>query len=220
MKRVAFLTIGQSPRDDFVPEMADILGPDIEALQAGALDGLSRDEIAAFAPRDGDYHLVTRLADGTDVVVGKQALYDPLQACFDRLDDTADAFVILCVGAFPNFRSSKPILEPDRILFASTQAIYQDGTLGIVIPLAEQHDATAELFGAITPRLEIRVASPYQGDDALVSAARELERADARLVVMNCMGFNRTMKQRVREVAQVPALLPSSLIARFVREVL
>ena len=41
MKRIGAITIGQSPRVDVVPEMQQILGPDVEIVQAGVLDGLS-----------------------------------------------------------------------------------------------------------------------------------------------------------------------------------
>ena len=48
--RVGFVTIGQSPRDDVVPEMLAWLGTPVDAVQAGALDGCSDDEIGAMAP--------------------------------------------------------------------------------------------------------------------------------------------------------------------------
>ncbi|NCB17973.1 MAG: hypothetical protein EOM65_17595 [Synergistales bacterium] len=49
-KIIGTVTIGQSPRTDVIPDIASILGPDVEIREAGALDGLSRDEIAAFCP--------------------------------------------------------------------------------------------------------------------------------------------------------------------------
>lgn len=69
MRTVGMITIGQSPRDDVVPEMEKILGPGIRVVQAGALDGLSRDEVATLAPREREHALVTRLADSTEVIV-------------------------------------------------------------------------------------------------------------------------------------------------------
>ena len=75
MKRIGAITIGQSPRVDVVPEMQQILGPDVEIVQAGVLDGLSPEEIAALAPAgNGDSEirrlrgspvLVSRLRDGS-----------------------------------------------------------------------------------------------------------------------------------------------------------
>ncbi len=52
MRTIGAITIGQAPRDDVVPEMEKRLGPPVRVLQAGALDGLSRADITAFAPAD------------------------------------------------------------------------------------------------------------------------------------------------------------------------
>ncbi len=38
MTKIGMLTIGQSPRDDIIPPLKEILGPDHEILEAGALD--------------------------------------------------------------------------------------------------------------------------------------------------------------------------------------
>jgi len=67
MRTVHFLTIGQSPRPDVVPEILGMLGDaaaDVETVEAGALDGLSRQEVRAGAPRDGEMPLVSRLRSG------------------------------------------------------------------------------------------------------------------------------------------------------------
>ena len=40
-RKLGVITIGQSPRDDVIPEMVEFIGKDIEVLQAGALDGLT-----------------------------------------------------------------------------------------------------------------------------------------------------------------------------------
>ena len=67
MTKVGLITVGQSPRSDVVPDMAAILGGDVEILEAGALDGLSREQIARLAPEGDDEIIVTRLADGAPV---------------------------------------------------------------------------------------------------------------------------------------------------------
>ncbi len=71
MTKVGLITVGQSPRSDVVPDMAEILGGDVEIVEAGALDGLDRERIATLAPEGDDEILVTRLTDGRSVFVGK-----------------------------------------------------------------------------------------------------------------------------------------------------
>ena len=54
MKKIGAITVGQSPRVDLIPEIQPILGDSVEIIQAGALDGLSKEEIAKFVPRPGE----------------------------------------------------------------------------------------------------------------------------------------------------------------------
>ena len=65
MKKIGAITVGQSPRVDLIPEIQPILGDSVEIIQTGALDGLSKEEIAKFVPRPGENVLVSRLTDGT-----------------------------------------------------------------------------------------------------------------------------------------------------------
>ena len=66
-RRVAFFTIGESPRSDVVPEMARLLGDAVQIDEFGALDGLDAAALAAMAPRDGEYRFATRLRDGAQI---------------------------------------------------------------------------------------------------------------------------------------------------------
>ena len=80
MTKVGLITVGQAPRSDVVPDMAAILGGDVEILEAGALDGLSREQIAPLAPEGDDEIIVTRLADGSPVFVGKTKMIPTIEA--------------------------------------------------------------------------------------------------------------------------------------------
>jgi protein AroM len=63
-QKIGMITVGQSPRDDIAPAMSRIIGPQIEILQKGALDGLSDAEIKGLMPGAAEARLCTRLADG------------------------------------------------------------------------------------------------------------------------------------------------------------
>ena len=47
MIKVGAITIGQSPRTDVTQDILPLLGDQVELLQAGGLDGLTREEIEA-----------------------------------------------------------------------------------------------------------------------------------------------------------------------------
>ena len=218
MTTIGAITIGQAPRDDVVPEMEKLLGAGVRVLQAGALDGLSRADIAALAPADGKDALITRLTEGTEVIVSKPAILERLQACLDTLAPKADACVILCAGKFPPFRSPHPVLLPERLIAAAVDAAWEGGRLGVIVPIPHQRAGAVARWQHIDPQVAVAVASPYQGAGDVTSAAEELRRAGVTLTIMNCLGFTSATKAIVRDVTGAPALLPISLIARFLAE--
>ena len=218
MKTVGAITIGQTPRDDIVGEMAKLLGG-VRIVQAGALDGLTRADIAALAPAPGDDDaLITHLQQGGEVLVAKRRIVPRVQACLDRLAGAADAFAILCAGVFPPFTSARPVLLPERCLAAVVDAAFDGGRLGVIVPIKEQQASSAARWSRVDPGVVVTVASPYDELSRLVAAAEELRRACATLVVMECQGFTSAMKQVVRDVTGAPALLPASVLARFLAE--
>ncbi|HCA41385.1 MAG TPA: AroM protein, partial [Aminobacterium sp.] len=73
MKRyLGTVTIGQAPRTDIIPDIMPILGENVEVVESGALDGLTKDEVAEMAPKKDDYVLVTRMQDGSSVTVAER----------------------------------------------------------------------------------------------------------------------------------------------------
>jgi protein AroM len=61
-QRIGMITVGQSPRDDIAPAMSRILGPGIEIIQKGALDGLSDTEIKGL--NEASVDLIVLLCTG------------------------------------------------------------------------------------------------------------------------------------------------------------
>ena len=55
--KIGTLTIGQSPRNDLIPEI-EAFFKGAEIIQLGALDGLSKEQIADLAPSGEDEILV------------------------------------------------------------------------------------------------------------------------------------------------------------------
>jgi len=219
MRTVGAITIGQTPRADIAGELQTLLGAGIRIVQAGALDGLTRAEIDALAPAPGDDDaLIARLREGGEVLLAKVLLVPRLQACLDRLHGEADAFAILCAGAFPAFTSARPVLLPERCLTAIVDATFDGGRLGVIVPIKQQQASSTARWSRVDPGVVVTVASPYDDSSRLSAAAEELRRAGVSLVVMECQGFTGAMKQVVRDVTGAPALLPMSVLARFLAE--
>jgi protein AroM len=210
--RVAFLTIGQSPRPDLVPEMLAASRVPITPFERGALDGLSPAEIAALAPKPGEACLVSRLSDGREVLLAGPALERQLRRVLAELDRGGfDLIVLLCVGRFNAFRLSTPFIEPQHTVEHFAQGLaYGRTEIGVLLPHPQQ---IADFPGI--PGLAARFAavSPYAPGcgAALAEAAAAL--AGTGLILMHCMGYSEAMRREVREIAGCTVLLAHEVVA-------
>ena len=223
MTRVGLITVGQSPRTDVVPDMAVILGSDVDIIEAGALDGLSRAQIDALAPVGDDEILVTRLTDGSSVFVGKMHVIPLIEQRIAALEDRGVTLnALLCTGAFPKLAARRPLLEPQQLLLGLLRAMTFPGRLGVLTP-SERHVPQTDArwresgFDALVAPL-----SPYEEEDpaAVRRAAAALRAGGVGLIVMDCIGFRRKTRDEIAHLAGAPALVANLLVARVATELL
>ena len=67
MFKLGAITVGQSPRTDVTDDIMGIFQGKVEILERGALDGLTVEDIDKLAPDAGEYVLVSRMRDGSQV---------------------------------------------------------------------------------------------------------------------------------------------------------
>lgn len=221
-KKIGIITIGQSPRTDVVPEMTAFFGEGIEVLERGALDGLTLEQVREYAPDASMVHLCTRMRDGSEVVVAKEKLLPRIQEAIDELNLERVALILLmCVGEFPQFRSTSLVVEPQKIVDHCVEGLIgASHRLGIVIPIPEQEAWVRETFSNLTTSITVTVASPYAEQNDLLTAAATLNEAACDLIVMYCMGFNRQLTRSIREITAKPVIVSSTIVARTVGELL
>ena len=219
--KIGAITIGQSPRTDVVPEMLDVLGPCVEIVEGGALDGLSASEVASLAPRDGDYVLVTRMRDGSAVTIAEHHILPRMQDQLDRLvAEGAEVVALLCTGEFPAFRSSRLVVEPQVVLHHFVAGVAGRRRLGVVVPVPEQVEQGAARWRVVAAEVRVAAGSPYGDPAELGRAAEELREWRADLIVLDCIGFTGAMKARAAAIAKVPVILPRTILARTLAELL
>jgi protein AroM len=222
LKKAGMITIGQSPRIDIVPEMREVMGPEIEIMEAGALDGLTLEEVKRFYPRRRDYILCTRMSDGTEVVVAKRFILPRVQQCIDLLTERgAEILVFICTGHFPPFSSKRLFVEAQKIVDHFILALHgENERMGLLIPLSDQIEQARRKYRRLKGEMIIRSASPYASEDEVTQTAKELKKADPHLIVMHCMGYTQAMKKKVMEITGKPTILARSLVARAVKELI
>jgi len=217
LRRVGFVTIGQSPRVDVVSEMLPILG-NIEIVECGALDDLSRDEIELLAPRESGYILVSRLRDGSEVKMDREKILPLVQRCIDRVEREADVVGLLCTGEFPELKSSKLLIEPSEILLKVVEAL-KVRRLGVVVPNPGQIELTKIKWSKVTEAVTVVSASPYtEGIEEIRRVSTHLRNCD--LIVLDCIGYTTDARRAAVEATGKPVLLPRTLMAHIIRDLI
>ncbi len=217
MKCIGAVTIGQSPRPDITAEVADFFDQDIRILESGALDAFTKDQIREILPQATGPLLVTRLRDGSEVKIGEDFLIPHLQRCIEELQRDADLLLLLCTESLPAFQSERLIIYPGRLLFNAVRALGV-GRIGVLTPAAEQQHHQSRRWREVVPSVIVEAASPYGTPEHLRESAIALGGSDVELIVMDCLGYSRSMKEVVKACSHRPVLLARSVLARMTAE--
>ena len=219
-KVIGAVTIGQAPRVDIMPELTAILGPEVQVKEAGALDGLSKEEIAAFAPKAGDYVLVTRLADGSSVKVAEQYITPRIKEKIQNFfDQGIEVVALLCTGEF-ELVGKGLLVRPQPILYNVTKAVADGLKVGVVSPAADQIPQSKKRWQQVGTEQVMVAASPYGDVAELEKAADALKRQQVQLVVLDCMGYTLAMQEKVRQITGAPVILARGIFARVLKELI
>jgi protein AroM len=219
LRRVAFVTIGQSPRSDVLPDILKETQTLFEVTEQGALDGLTDTEIVNLAPRPGEERLVTRLRDGREVLLGKPAIDRRLHEILVELDHGGfDLLVLLCTGHFTPFRLRTPFIEPQHTVDHFVQGLaYGAERIGILLPNVAQID---EFHGIPGMAIKAVGASPYQAESEAAMREAGASLADTDIILMHCIGYTEAMRKVVKQAANRPVFVSRQLVAHAIDIVL
>ncbi len=222
-KRAAFITIGQSPRPDILDEMRPWWdGASLDIEEHGALDGLSREEIARAAPKESEERLVSRLHDGTEVLLEAGWAHHRVEDLVRGLGDGGiDVFVILCTGHFHGLDELAPkgILvrrRPGRRSRARGDRRVRGFDRSAPPERRPEGELSLRARGEPALRPEPRLALLAATDGRRRPASSK--RSD--LVVMHCMGYTEPMRRKLAQKTGKPVLLARRMVAAAVAQVL
>lgn len=219
MKKIGMLTIGQSPRDDIIPTLKEILGEGYEIVEAGALDDLTLEDINRIEFRPDDYLLVSRMRDGTEIRITKRFVLPLLQKRIHELEEKGVRLtVIMCTGKFPQSDSKGLIVTPQEILKGVLNSALKKGKLGVIYPAKEQIKGAKPEFGRDGVEIYSDYLSPYEGESELENLADRLVEQDIDLIFLNCFGFTSEIKNVLAEKTGKPVIQSNALVARVLKE--
>jgi protein AroM len=220
MRRLGVIVVGQSPRLDIAAQIRPYLGNGIEIDLRGALDGLTRPEVAALAPGSDADTLFTRLPGGENVKLSKHAVQARAGAVIARMVAEGTTVTMLCcTGEFPALTTGV-VVRPSAALCGIVEGLLPRGRLGIFIPLPEQAETLCAKWRR--PDLEVfaEPLTPGSTASAIDTAVDRLAAHAPDLVVMDCMSYDRVTKDRVRQTLRAPVILAIAAAARIAAELL
>lgn len=205
MSRVGMLTIGQVPRPDLVGPFVS-LRPDVEILEAGALDGLT----AATLPHSpiGRYPLTTRLADGTTVTLDEETLVPLVRSALRRLEDQdVDATLLLCAGPFSGIPGRRPFVRPFDVV---AQLLRASGLrrIAVVVPVEVQVEPARRKFESAGFEPAVLVADIAAAPERLAEWLADECDAGGRCaaVVLDYVGHREDDVRRLQAALDVPVV--------------
>ncbi len=202
--------IGQSPRPEVEAEIA-AAAPGLAIQLEGALDGMTRGEIAAHAaPHDDADSLFTALPSGELITLSKHAV---AQRLADRLAGRGPA-LLCCTGAFKGLPARADIVQPSSVLNGLSAALLPAGTLGLFVPLPEQVAGLSAERSRPGLRAVAICLRPISSEAAIDEAAALMAETQPDLVIMDCMSYTRADKARVERTLRCPVLLSIAVAAR------
>jgi len=221
MKKLGLLTIGQAPRLDFVSEIRDIIGPDCNIIEKGALDGLTHDEVGKFYPGEEDETLVTKILDGTSVKVADKYIIPKLQKkVYEFEKEGINVIYLACTGEFQSIESKALIIKPQKILYHVVGSIAENLTLGVLIPDENQTMTARKRWRELAKDVIIEPASPYGDISQIERVSYKLKRKDVDMVIMDCMGYSIAMKNIVSSVICKPVINAKSMTAKIIGDII
>ena len=201
MRTVHFLTIGQSPRPDVVPEILGMLG-DAAAGIAPVEAWRARRAVAGGGPgrrtaRRRDAAGFADLRTGEEVVIGEDFVEERMAALLTQIP-AGDVAAILCTGPFRGIPERPGLVKAGPIFDSTLRGATPPGaTVGMLIPEPRQEEDARQRVPDGS-RCVIGVASPYSDDGVEARLAEEFRKVD--VIGLNCLGYNGPLEE-VRRLA-------------------
>jgi len=216
------LTIGQAPRPDIIPIIDRHVSADTRRIHRGALDGMTRAEIAAqFAPDPGEAALITRLQDGGSIHLSRRRMREQVQLALAEFEeDGCDVILLLCTGTFTGLETRRAwLVEPDHIIPATVAGLVERRQIGILVPIAGQITSEAAKWRPLARPPLFAAASPYgdDGDDAVLAAGQGLKARGAEAILLDCIGFTERHRDMLAPL-DMPVILSNAVVAKAVGE--
>lgn len=197
-----FITIGEAPRDDVIPELVDIIGKNFEYHQIGLIDNI---DPSIYAPTGPDDLLVSRKNDGTIAYISHKWICQKLsQMQFD------ESTVLLCTAKFDDDR----LILPYKIIDSFFQALPKVQHATVVVPEKDQCEDAIKRWSKIAQKLNCIAFSPY------IKTSQDFDLADQQIIYLDCIGYTLEHEKLFRKYTKGIVLSARKILGNYLRTLL
>lgn len=216
--KIGLLTIGQSPRDDLVPEMKPFLLPHIEVVEYGLLDELSSEEIKLLEPDAGEMPLATRLKDGSQAQLGEKKVVSLLHKAIGVMTKNmkVKAIGMLCTHEFSIDKPPCPLISPFHSLQFLIDEVLEVRRLGVLVPLESQVERAKKKWER--EKVIVEVKSPYVEGKTWQQVSKVFVRERVEAIIPDCIGYKIDDRLKIQNLIPVPVLLPRAILAHAINQ--
>ncbi len=211
---IGCLTIGQTPRQDILNDLAVLLPKNYKLAEFGALDGLSKEELTKLASSGQEEYYITLLKDGTAVKVSKEAMEKLIEKKLAQLEKgDINLAVLLCTGEFPPIDTKIPYFRSSEIVKEKVKSKYRQKKIGIIVPSAGQKNYLSKRWKDLGIEHDIYACPPYSGSRECTPIIKKLKESKADFILLDCLGYDLAMARKISQETDKPVLLPRQVIA-------
>jgi len=201
---MVFVTLGQTPRNDVLPELFEIIGKIPSYKEIGLLD--EADNIEKSKPSESEDFLVTRLRDGSEVRLSRKWVENELK----KISRKGGTTVLLCTDDI----DIDGYILPSKILKCFV-SILKPKKLGVVVPEPSQIEMVKTKWKNLVKNLKITSYSPYTHVLSDLSVLKDRD-----LVILDCIGYTLRDEKFVKKHTKGIVVSARRLLGNFLRSIL
>ncbi|WP_448522775.1 AroM family protein [Pseudothermotoga sp.] len=200
---ICFITIGETPRDDVIPELLNLMGKtDLSYREVGLIDGV---DPSIYKPLNDDDLLVSRKRDGSVAYISHRWVVQRLSQI-----KCEGLCVLLCTGEF----ESERFILPYKVIDSFFSAMPKLDRVTVVVPELRQCERAVKRWSKVGSRTNCVAFSPYRSSELNVDLSQE------QLVYLDCMGFGLKHEEFFRTKTSGIVLSARRILANYLRNFL
>lgn len=195
-----FITLGESPRIDLIPELKNIIGREFDYKEIGLLDDVDVYE-SVFPESDEDLY-VSRLNDGKQVKISKKWAKNKIKSM-----NLSGESVILCTGDF----DYADLIQPSKIVKWFFKSLPGIEKLAIVCPVREQIKSLGSRWDVFAEEVDYYYYSPYENKGVFP------QEKNYDFIYLDCMGYTLEHEKIIGRNLDVKVVSARKILGNFLR---